>query len=53
MDSNMREALAKWGFLPIDTNGQPKTDERPQQKQPDEDARELAKKVLSIPDAKL
>jgi hypothetical protein len=53
MDSNMRETLAKWGFLPIDTNGQPKADEQPPQKPKDESTRKLAEKVLSIPDVKL
>jgi hypothetical protein len=60
MDSSMREQLRRWGFRPIDTNGQPKTDsepqqlQKPQQQEPSDETLEIAKKLLNdCPDVKL
>ena len=57
MNSFQRQ-LAAWGFRPIDPDGQPKSDQ-PQQpqaqpeKQLDDATRDLAKKILNMPDMKL
>jgi hypothetical protein len=57
MDENMKRTLARWGFRPIDDQGQPKTDGVPQtppsMKPEDEAMRDLARKVLDIPDVKI
>jgi hypothetical protein len=58
-DANMDAILKRWNFRPIGNNGRLLTDGEPQQplkspdKQTDEATREIAQKILTMPDVKL
>jgi hypothetical protein len=43
-DANMVAILAKWGFKPVDSNGQPLV--QPQEVKQDSSIREMAKQLL-------
>jgi len=54
--NEFQRMLAKWGFRPIDSNGQPTVSElMPEEKsdKPKSNSAELAKQILSTPDVQI